>query len=299
MTEQSKQLAPLQKKQLTIRQWLYSPKLIDQLDMALPVGPLNGRRMARLIYSEVTRNPRLADCTIESICGVAMACAQVGLEPGPTAQAYVIPYGKEATFQLSYRGLLTLAQNSEKIIGVSGAVVYSKDTVFEFDEGSDAFVRYQRTMDAERGEPVCAFASLKTAGGGNIVRVMSVPQIEKHRQRFSKDKRDNSAWSTDWDEMAIKTVLKKAAKWAPVSTETARAMTWDALAEAGKPQKLEDEVVIAEPMVVVHCEMCDERHEYPIPYDGPCDGLGCGVTIIVPDDCDVDPETNEMIPAGV
>jgi recombination protein RecT len=295
MPEQSKQLAPLKQKQLTIQQWLNTPKFVSQMDAALPFGTLNGSRMARLIYSEIVRNDKLADCTIASICGVAMACAQTGLEPGPTAQCYVIPYGGEATFQLSYRGLLTLAQNSDRIIGVAAGVVHEKDPVWEWDEGSDAHVKFQRSLEEERGEPIAAFASLKTSGQGNIVRVMSTAEIEAHRKRFSKDKRDKAAWSTDWDEMAMKTVLKKACKWAPVSTETSRAMEWDGLAESGKPQKLEAEVTIAEPMCIVKCPNCNARDEYPIPFEGWCTGCE-NFTLIVPEDAEIDTETNEMIP---
>jgi recombination protein RecT len=295
MPEQSKQLAPLKQKQLTIQQWLNTPKFVAQMDAALPFGTLNGTRVARLIYSEIVRNDKLADCTIASICGVAMACAQTGLEPGPTAQCWIVPYAGEATFQLSYRGLLTLAQNSDRIIGVAAGVVHEKDPVWEWDEGSDAHVRFQRSLGEERGEPIAAFASLKTSGGGNIVRVMSHAEVETHRKRFSKDKRDMAAWSTDWDEMAMKTVLKKACKWAPVSTETSRAMEWDGLAEAGKPQKLDAEVTIAEPMCIVKCGKCESRDEYPIPYDGDCTN-SCGQRITVPEDAEIDPETNELLP---
>ena len=263
MPEQSKQLVPLKQKLAMRQQWLYTPKFVAQLDAALPFGPMTGARMARMIYSELQKNDKLAECSIESICGVAMACAQTGLEPGPTNQAYIIPYGGEATFQLSYRGLLTLSQNSDRIIGVAAGVVKANDPVWEWDEGSDAHIKFQRSLEEDRGREVAVFASLKTAGGGNIVRVMSFTEVEDHRRRFSKDKRDKAAWVTDWDEMAMKTVLKKACKWAPVSTETARAMEWDNRAEAGKPQKLETEIVVAEPMCVVKCGSCEDATSTP------------------------------------
>ena len=293
MAEQSRQLTTVERKHVKIKRVLFHPQLVEQYSLALPVGSLNGARMARLIFNEVQRNDKLADCTPQSIVAVGMACAQTGLEPGPTAQAWMIPYKNVATFQLSYRGMLTLAQNSEKIIGVSAGVVYENDE-FDWDEGSDSFVKWRRAFK-DRGERLCAFASLRTAGGGNIVRVMSEEEIEKHRRQYSKTKRDDAPWVTAWDEMACKTLLKKAAKWAPVSTETSKAMHWDGLAEAGKPQGLEFEVTVPRPECVVKCPHCGSRDDYPIPYDDLCTNE-CGATILVPADAEVDPETREMIP---
>lgn len=294
MPEQSKQLTTLDNRVNTIGRYINTPAFRDQIQLALPQGHEAGR-FARLILNEVRRNPKLADCTVESLLGVAMACAQTGLEPGPTGLCYIIKYGKEATYQLGYKGMLNLCWNSAGIVGVASEVVREKDPVFEYDEGSDAYVKFQRRLDGERGEPIAVFAALKTVGGGNIIRVMTTEEIEKHRKQYSKDTRDDAAWVTAWDEQACKTVLKKAAKRAPVSTETQRAMQWDGLAEAGKPQKLETEIVVAEPMCVVKCGSCEARDEYPIPYNGDCTACKSR-TISVPEDAELDPETQEMIP---
>lgn len=290
---QSKELTPLDNKVMTIGRYLQTPAFQKQLGMAMPFGEPS--RMARMVLNEVRKNPKLADCSIESLLGVAMACAQTGLEPGPTGLAYVIPYGRDAHFQLGYKGTLNLSWRSEGIIGVASEVVKENDPLFEWDEGSDAVVRFQRLLSGERGVPIAVFAAIKTKGGGNIVRVMSVEEIEKHRKQYSKDTRDDAAWVTAWDEQACKTVLKKALKRAPVSTEVMRAMEWDGLAEAGKPQRLEMEVTVAEPMIMVKCPNCDKRDEYPIPFEGACTA-GCANIITVPPDAEADPETNEMLP---
>lgn len=294
MAEQSKQLTPLDRKVQKIGNWIYTPSFQLQLQRALPQGH-EATRFARLILNEVRREPKLADCTIDSLLGVAMACAQTGLEPGPTGLCFVIPYKNEATFQLGYKGMLNLSWRSEGIIGVASEVVRENDPVFEFDEGSDAYVRFQRLLKGPRGEPIAVFAALKSAGGGNICRIMTFEEIEDHRKRYVKTKRDDQPWITAWDEQACKTVLKRAAKRAPVSSVMLRAMEWDGLAESGKPQNLEAEITKAEPMVTVKCPTCEGRASYPIPYDGLC--ANCDLQkIVVPENAEIDPDTGEMIP---
>jgi recombination protein RecT len=290
---ESKQLTTLDQRVSTIGRYINTDAFQRQLQLALPHGAA-APRFARLVLNEVRRNPKLAECTIESLLGVAMACAQTGLEPGPQGLCYIIPYKREATYQLGYKGMLNLAWRSEGIIGVASEVGRENDPVFEFDEGSSAFVRFQRLLRGERGNRVAAFAALTTKGGGTITRVMTYDEIEDHRRQYSKDKRDESAWATAWDEQACKTVLKKCAKRAPVSTETHQAMEWDGLAESGKPQQLGTQITIAEPVGLWRCLDCNTRDEYTIPFDGPC--TNCGVSLLIPADAEIDAETNEIIP---
>ena len=55
---------------------------------------------------------------------------------------------------------------------------------------------------------------------------MSIEDIRKHRDRFSQAK-NSGPWVSNFDEMAKKTVLKKALKYAPLTIEAQAAVAMD------------------------------------------------------------------------
>ena len=58
--------------------------------------------------------------------------------------------------------------------------------------------------------------------------VMSNEEVEAHARKYSKAFTSNySPWKTNFEEMAKKTVLKKALKYAPMKTEFVRGMVQD------------------------------------------------------------------------
>lgn len=216
---------------------LMDPTFQRQVKLALPRAGVTAERLARTALTEVRRNPALAHCTRNSLLAAVMDCATYGLEPGPMGLAWIIPYGQEAQFQLGYKGLLALLWRSDQIASIASEVVYQHDD-FDWNEGSSAYVKFRRKLDGDRGEPVAVFAAITTKSGGNIVRVMSISDVEKHRDRFSKAK-VKSPWQTDFDEMACKTALKRVAKRAPVSAEVQQAIARDDETDFGAPTTID------------------------------------------------------------
>jgi len=54
-------------------------------------------------------NPALANCTADSIVDVCMSVAQINLSTNASlAQVYIYPYGNKATFQIGYKGWLSI-----------------------------------------------------------------------------------------------------------------------------------------------------------------------------------------------
>lgn len=221
----------------TLQQRILSPLVQTHLAMAC-AKTVTPERMARVALTELRRTPKLLDCTPESFLGALMECAQLGLEPGPMGLAYIIPYGREAQFQIGYKGVLNLVWRSEQIAGVQSEVVYEGDE-FEYANGIPPVLRHvpaaKRDPDAM---PTHAYCAIATVRGGWIFRVMTYEEIERIRGTYSKAKKADSPWVTSWDEMACKTAIKRAAKRAPVSAEATRAIALDDLQERGVSQGL-------------------------------------------------------------
>eukprot|EP00919_Chromeraceae_sp_WS-2016_P068779 GHVR01162774.1.p1 GENE.GHVR01162774.1~~GHVR01162774.1.p1 ORF type:complete len:266 (-),score=43.38 GHVR01162774.1:203-1000(-) len=210
----------------------------QQLKMAC-ARTITPERMARIVLTELKMQPKLLNCTPQSILGAMMECAQVGLEPGGTlGLAYLIPYGKECQFQIGYRGLIQLLWRSEMVSSVQSEVVYDCD-YFEYANGIPQVLKHVPSDDRpDDAMPTHAYCVIGTVSGGYVMRVMTFFQIEQHRKAYSKDTRKDAAWVTAWDEQACKTVIKRTAKRAPISTEAQHAITLDDMSEVGVTQGL-------------------------------------------------------------
>jgi len=92
-------------------------RMEPQIRKALPKH-LEPERLARIALTEIRKNPKLLECSRESLLGAVMTAAQLGLEPGVLGHAYLIPYWNNKTksyevqFQIGYKGLLDLVRRS-------------------------------------------------------------------------------------------------------------------------------------------------------------------------------------------
>lgn len=230
----STQLAPRQQKISSIRTLLDKSK--QQIRMALP-SHLSPDRMLRITMTSIQKNPDLLDCTQESLLGAIIQSAQLGLEPdGVLGHAYLVPYGKVCTFIPGYKGLLQLARRSGEISTILAEVVHSKD-VFEFELGINPKLRHIPTDQEDEGDFIAAYAVAKLKDGGVQFVVMRKNAIEKIRKRSASG--NKGPWSSDFEEMAKKTVLRRLCKLLPCSVEMERAVALDERAEIGLPQEIE------------------------------------------------------------
>lgn len=221
----------------TIFDIVSSPQYVAQLRMALPRTGVTAERMARVAMTELRNNPTLQRCNPHSLLASIMVSAQLGLEPGShLGLAYLIPYGAEATFQLGYKGLLQLLWRSEQIASVAADVVRERDD-FTFSKGIAPKLSHTPAR-GERGEVTHVYAVIGTTSGGWLFEVWTKEQVEEHRKRYAKSRKD-SPWEKAWDAMAKKTLLKQAAKYAPISTEAQAAVAADDRGEIGAPPEVD------------------------------------------------------------
>jgi recombination protein RecT len=210
---------------------------------------LTPERFTRITLSALSSNPTLQQCSPKSFLGAMMTAAQLGMEPNtPLGQAYLIPYKNhgnlECQFQLGYKGLIDLAYRSGQVSTISAQTVYANDE-FVYEMGLEPKLKHVPAR-SDRGDPVAFYAVFRTKDGGYGFEVMSVEDVRTHARRFSKAF-GSGPWHTNFEEMAKKTVLKKALKYAPLKSDFVRELSAD---ETIKSEVSEDMFSVPDETVV-------------------------------------------------
>ena len=208
----------------------YIKAMEPAIKKALP-SVITPERFTRMVLSALSSTPKLAECSPQSFLAAMMTAAQLGVEPNTAlGQAYLLPYRNhgqmECQFQLGYKGLIDLAYRSGEVSVIQAHTVYEND-VFEYELGMDPKLRHVPAK-ADRGEAVAYYAMFKTKDGGYGFEVISVDDVQRHAQRYSKSYGSGSSpWRSNFDEMAKKTVLKRALKYAPLKSDFVRGVAQD------------------------------------------------------------------------
>lgn len=200
---------------------------------------VNGPRMSSLIGSKqeaqkllvvllevASRNPYLLDCDITSLGTCLLQSAQLNLYPGVQQECAYVPYKGKAQFQVMYQGICKLAYQSGMVRSIRANVVKEGDD-FDWEEGTNQFLRHKPLLDeSERGEVIAAWCAVEMSSGTTF-KVVSRKFIDGIMRRSPAAQRGNSPWQTDYEQMAIKTVVKQALKTVPKSTSLAAAIAID------------------------------------------------------------------------
>ena len=208
----------------------YIKKMESAIRAALPTT-ITPERFTRIVFTALSSNPTLQKTTPESFIGAMMQAAQLGLEPNTQlGQAYLIPYysnkkkAYECSFQLGYKGLIDLAYRSGQVVTIQAHVVYENDD-FIYSFGLEPELKHVPAR-TDRGEPIYVYGMFRTKDGGYGFEVMSMDDIRTHGTKHSKTY-ENGPWVDNFEEMAKKTVIKKALKYAPLKSEFMRGISSD------------------------------------------------------------------------
>ena len=165
---------------------------------------------------------RMAIANPNSLRAAVQNVAAIGISLNPASKlAYLVPRKGVVCLDLSYMGLMHLAQVTGAIQWGQAAIVRAND-VFELN-GVDKQPthKYNPFSDAvARGEIVGCYIVVKTDTGDFLTSTMTVGQINAIRDRSEAyksfiSKKTPCPWTTDYEEMAKKTVVKQAAKYWP------------------------------------------------------------------------------------
>lgn len=242
--KQQAEAAPAVEKEVKLTKNMTIPDMVKAMEpeikKALP-SVLTPERFTRIALSALNNTPQLQKCTPMSFIAALLNAAQLGLEPNtPLGQAYLIPYKNkgvlECQFQIGYKGLIDLAYRNGQMQTIQAQAVYEND-FFEYEYGLEPKLVH-RPVSQERGEVTYFYGIFRTVNGGFGFSVMSKFDMDSYAKTYSKAfSSEYSPWKTSYDEMAKKTVIKQALKYAPIKTDFQRALSTD---ETIKKQISED-----------------------------------------------------------
>lgn len=200
------------------------------IERALP-ATIGAERFTRIALTEIRRNPLLLECSPESVLGALMQTAQLGLEPGPLGHAYLVPFAKECTFIVGYKGMIELAYRSERVAAVTATIVYEQEP-FEYRESQRGpILNHQPLPPDERGPATRVYAKALVRAGARswmpVVKVLWPAEVEAAKKRSVAARKGVGPWVTDADSMWLKTAVRRLAPWLPQSPLFARALEVD------------------------------------------------------------------------
>ena len=195
------------------------------------------KRFIASISSAVATNPGLQECDAGTILSGALLGEALNLSPSPQlGQYYLVPFntknGKQAQFQLGYKGYIQLAIRSGQ---------YKKLNVLAIKQGE--LVKYdplneeievnliEDEEERESAETIGYYAMFEYTNGFRKSLYWSKKKMEKHALQYSKGfaaRKGYTFWEKDFDGMAYKTMLRQLiSKWGIMSIEMTEVLEKD------------------------------------------------------------------------
>lgn len=185
-----------------------SAGLQEQVAKALPNAD-DASRFMRCVITACNKNPKLWDCTKESVASVILQAAQWGLMPDGH-HAHLIPYGNDATLQFDYKGILALVMRSGEVAHIHADIVCQNDK-YRFNLGK--VEEHVVDLSKDRGEAYAVYAMVRFKDGETAAIQMSKAEVEAIRKASRSG--SSGPWATYPMEMWKKTAFKRLAKWLP------------------------------------------------------------------------------------
>lgn len=198
---------------------------------------LGDKEIARTFVAEIStvvaQNKQLQQCDAGTILSAGLLAQTLKLSLAPSlGLGYVLPYktkdGYKAQFQLGYKGLIQLAQRSGQFERLGSRVVHEGEYIGQDEFGDDLF-KFSHEYD---DKPVVGYyAYFKLNNGFKKTFYMTKEQAKAHGKRYSRsygNGKGTDLWTTDFDVMAQKTVLKLLLnRYAPLSVDLQKAIQSD------------------------------------------------------------------------
>lgn len=168
---------------------------------------------------------KVANGNPASFVNAVLNVAAIGISLNPASKlAYLVPRKNAIFLDISYMGLMHIAQECGAIQWGQAVIVRLKDTQdgnFQLRGLGERPVHNYNPFDKERGDIVGVYCVVKTAEGDYLTHPMAIDAVNAIRDRseawkaYQRDKSKTCPWVTDYEEMVKKTCVKQAAKYWP------------------------------------------------------------------------------------
>jgi len=180
-------------------------------------------RMLQIAVTIITKNQRLAECSIPSIVGAVMESSILGLEPNTAkGEAYIIPYSGHAQFQIGYKGYIKLAWKSSELKSIYAYNVFQGD-MFDYGLGDSPFLNHKPAINSSAptwNDLIGSYAVAHFINGGKVFEWVKRAEIDEYRRRSpGQGAERKDMWAKDWKAMAKKTAVRRLSPWLPSSDD--------------------------------------------------------------------------------
>ena len=163
-------------------------------------------------------NPGLQECEPKSIFNAALLGESLNLSPSPQlGQYYLVPFnnknGKQAQFQLGYKGYIQLAIRSGQYKKLN-VLAIKKGELINYDPLNEEIEvnLIDDEVEREETETIGYYAMFEYTNGFRKSIYWSKPKMIKHAEKYSagyKAHKGYTFWEKDFDGMAYKTMLRQ------------------------------------------------------------------------------------------
>lgn len=157
----------------------------------------------------------------DSLRAAVANVAAIGISLNPASKlAYLVPRKGKVCLDISYMGLMHIAQQSGAIRWGQAVIVRDADT-FELQGIDTPPLHKFNPFGKDRGDVIGTYVVVKTDTGDYLTHAMPISKVHEIRNRseawktYVKDKSKTCPWVTDEEEMVKKTCVKQASKYWP------------------------------------------------------------------------------------
>ena len=174
-------------------------------------------RLRKLMLDAVPRNPRILDCSPESVALALMTCAELNLQPSAAlGHVYLIPrYDKKSRGMnlgliIGYKGYLELIRRNCDVKNIYAGVAFRGEDFTISVDSDGPTIRHAPSLEDVDRSPEAVLASyviIKMKSGATYCEWCSRSEILE--RRAASGSRGFSPWKTHFTRMARKCAIRK------------------------------------------------------------------------------------------